>query len=194
MASGNHRHVFTRWLRDPRHIGALSSSGPALARAMAKAADTAREGAVLELGPGTGPVTAALLDTGLEPDRLVPVERDWRLHAVLTKRFPQLQVLHGDAAQLEHLMSHVGIGKIACIVSSLPLLTLPPNVQESVFRESFHLMPDGDFIQFTYSPSAPLSRRRQQELGVQAERVASVWRNIPPATVWRFRREYEPLR
>ena len=49
------------WIERPLSIGAVTPSGKMLARAMARYVDPHSDGPVVELGPGTGPVTAALV-------------------------------------------------------------------------------------------------------------------------------------
>lgn len=183
------RRFFARWLKDPRHIGALMPSGRPLARLIAAQVNPELPGHVLELGPGTGVMTRELLAAGVAPSRLVLVERDPQFHPLLRDRFPAVKVLAGDAARLTELLDMQGISQLAAVVSSLPLLTLPVEAQRAVLTQSFDLMhPDGVFVQFTYSPACPVTRHRLQELGLDAERAGRVWRNIPPASVWVFKK------
>lgn len=181
---------FARWLRDPRHIGAVIPSSRALARMMASQVDPLKPGHVVELGPGTGVVTRALLAAGVAPLRLVLVERDPQFHPLLRRRFPAVKVLNGDAARLKELLEPHRVTRLCAVVSSLPLLTLPDEVQQAVLSQSFGLMgDDGVFVQFTYSPTSPVPGRRLDSLGLAGERAGRVWRNLPPATVWRFKRK-----
>jgi phosphatidylethanolamine/phosphatidyl-N-methylethanolamine N-methyltransferase len=179
-----------RWLRAPHRIGAIAPSSRFLARAMAKQVDIARAGMVIELGGGTGSVTKALLEAGIEADRLIVVERDERLYHLLRRRFPQLRVLLGDAGQLGALLRPLGIHAVAAVVSSLPLVAMPKAVRRQIVEQSFALLDDlGRFIQFTYSLTSPLARR---EFGLRGRRAARVWFNVPPASVWSFRRAPAP--
>src|SRR6478609_2364844 len=76
----------------PRLTGAVAPSGRALARAMATAAGSPSHGLVIELGPGTGPVTRSLIDAGLPPARLVLVEYDVAFCRLLESRFRDIRV------------------------------------------------------------------------------------------------------
>lgn len=175
-----------RWLRAPHLIGALTPSSPHLARAMARQIDVRRAGLVVELGGGTGSITRALLEAGLPPERLVVVERDEALHALLRQRFPELRILRGDAARLVTLLRPLGIAGASAIVSSLPLLSMPKRLRHRIVDQSFALLGErGSLVQFTYGVASPLADR---EFGVKGEVRARVWRNFPPAAVWRFRR------
>lgn len=180
-----------RWLRAPHRIGALAPAGRHLARAMAEQI-TPGACLVIELGGGTGNITQALLDGGLPPERLIVVERDPAFYVLLKKRFPFLKVLHGDATRLRALLAPLGISRAATIVSSLPLLSMPGPLRQRLVEESFALLAErGTLIQYTYGAFSPLRRRKSGLKGEIAERV---WRNFPPASVWRFRRRENAAR
>jgi len=174
-----------RWLKAPHRIGALAPASRHLARAMAEQIATVK-GLVIELGGGTGSITQALLDAGVATDRLVVVERDPAFYALLKKRFPEVKVLRGDATRLQALLARVGIDRAAAVVSSLPLLSMAKPLRQRIVEESFALLDErGILIQYTYGAFSPLRRRKSGLKGEIAERV---WRNFPPAAIWRFRR------
>ena len=175
-----------RWLKAPHRIGALAPSSRYLARAMAREIDARHARLVVELGGGTGSITRALLAAGLAPERLIVVERDERLHGLLAERFPQLRVLKGDAAQLVSLLRPLGITSVSAVVSSLPLLSMPKRLRHRIVEQSFALLGErGSLVQFTYGLASPLPGR---EFAVVGRVTARVWRNFPPAFVWRFER------
>jgi phosphatidylethanolamine/phosphatidyl-N-methylethanolamine N-methyltransferase len=174
-----------RWLKAPHQIGALTPASRHLARAMAEQIAPEAD-LVIELGGGTGNITQALLDAGLPPERLIVVERDPAFYVLLKKRFPLLKVLRGDATRLRALLAPLGVSRAAAIVSSLPLLSMPSPLRQRIVEESFALLAErGTLIQYTYGAFSPLRRRKSGLKGEIAERV---WRNFPPASVWRFRR------
>jgi phosphatidylethanolamine/phosphatidyl-N-methylethanolamine N-methyltransferase len=177
-----------RWLAAPHKIGALTPASRYLARAMAEQIMPA-DGLVIELGAGTGSVTQALLAAGLPRENLIVVESDPAFYLLLKKRFPGLKVLRGDAARLRALLAPLGIDRVAAMVSSLPLLSMPGPLRQRIVEECFALLAeDGALIQYTYGAFSPLRRRKSGLRGEIAERV---WRNFPPAVVWRFRRRSE---
>lgn len=179
-----------RWLKAPHRIGALTPASRYLARAMAGQI-APEQGLVIELGAGTGNVTQALLDAGLPPERLIVVERDPAFYVLLKKRFPFLKILRGDASHLRKLLAPLGLGDATAVVSSLPLLSMPKPLRQRVVEESFAVLCErGTFIQYTYGAFSPLRRRQSGLKGEIAERV---WRNFPPAAVWRFRRRENKL-
>jgi phosphatidylethanolamine/phosphatidyl-N-methylethanolamine N-methyltransferase len=178
---------FSAWVRNPLQMGAIAPSGDQLAAAMAaQVADVS--GTVIELGAGTGAVTAALLARGIHPQQLLVVERDQRLAAQLARLFPTLRIIHGDAARLEKATRPFAAGPVDAVVSSLPLLSLHPVTRTRALLQAFALMrPGGRFIQFTYGPRAPIPERTALAMGVRGVRVARILRNLPPAAVWVYR-------
>ena len=180
---------FARWLAAPHKVGALIPASRHLARAMAEQI-VPESGLVVELGAGTGSVTRALIAAGLSCENLVVVERDPAFCRLLTKTFPGVSVLCGDALRLRALLAPLGIARVGAIVSSLPLLSMPGPTRQRIVEECFALLPaNGMLVQYTYGAFSPLRRRKSGLKGEIAERV---WRNFPPAAVWRFRRR-KPL-
>jgi phosphatidylethanolamine/phosphatidyl-N-methylethanolamine N-methyltransferase len=181
-----------RWLRRPLSMGAVVPSGRLLAEALARTTLSAiqgREGHVIELGAGTGEVTKALLAAGIPGERLALVERDTELAAFLRRRFREPSIIEGDAARLPRLLAAHRIGKVAAVVSGLPLLSLPTDVVNGVVNGVFETLPRGAaLVQFTYGPSPPVPRRLRVSLRLVGARSRRIWRNVPPAVVWTFRR------
>jgi phosphatidylethanolamine/phosphatidyl-N-methylethanolamine N-methyltransferase len=177
-----------RWLQNPRAVGAVIPSSRSLASAMAAPIDLAAPGAVVELGGGTGNVTAALLEAGVPPRDLAVVERDPAFARVISARFPEVRVLQGDAAELRRLLREAGIGPVKAVVSGLPLLSIPERICLRIIAEATGALTEGGvLVQFTYGPSSPVSRRILQRLGLEARRTSWVVENFPPASVWRYR-------
>lgn len=170
-------------------MGAVSPSGRFLARAMARCVDPHAQGLVVELGPGTGPVTEALIARGVAPERLVLVEYAPEFCKLLRKRFPNTRVVQGDAYCLDKTLAGVVEGPVSAVVSSLPLLNKPDADRQSLLERAFTLMgQDGLFVQFTYGINSPIPLERTEgRLAYSAEGDTPVWLNLPPARVWRYR-------
>lgn len=182
------------WFENPVATGAVSPSGRFLSRAMARYVDAASEGAVVELGPGTGPVTQALLQRGVDPSRLVLVEYDLAFCRLLERRFPGVRVVQGDAYNLSKTLAGVLDSPAAAIVSSLPLLNRPEPDRIALLADAFGLLgPNGVFVQFTYGMVSPIPRRGAQSISFTAEASQPVWLNLPPARVWCYRPASAPL-
>ena len=180
---------FLRWLRRPARLGAVVPSGPALAAALAAEIDTRAPGAVVELGSGTGRVTAALVDVGVAPETLVAIECEASFCALLAARFPGVRVVQGDARALKRLLTHNEVGPVKAVVSSLPLLNLSERERRAVLTQvAAVLTPGGVLVQYTYGPAEPVPSGLRAELGLTGERSHWVLVNLPPAAVWRYRR------
>lgn len=179
----------TSWIRAPLKIGAAVPSSLSLARTIAKQV-IPRKGIVVELGAGTGAITRALLETGLPESRLLVVERDANLCKLLFRKFPGIRIVHGDASRLQALLGKNALSTpVDAVVSGLPLLSMGRGLCNEVLQQSFSCMDDGGlFIQFTYGPFSPIPVSMANNLGLVAHKVTRIWRNIPPAAVWRYTR------
>lgn len=177
--------VFAKELvHNPRKVGAACPSSKKLAESLASYITNDVSGYIIELGAGTGVVTSALLDRGLDPRRLIVVERSASLTALLRQKFPEVLVLQGDAAGLEELLyqqAAFAIASISGIVSSLPLRSLPRTTVERILQQVGSIVAsDGQLIQFTYDirPSKALLA-----FGFAPRASKIIWRNLPPARI-----------
>jgi phosphatidylethanolamine/phosphatidyl-N-methylethanolamine N-methyltransferase len=174
------------WFQNPLIAGAVAPSGKALARTMAGFVDIQSKGPVIELGPGTGPVTEALLKHGVAEERLVLLEYSQDFCENLRQRFPKATIIQGDAYALKNTVGLLLKEPAAAVVSSLPLLTKPQDQRLALLNEAFNLMqPNAPFIQFTYSSvsSIPLDNA-DHKVKFNAKSSSRIWLNIPPARVW----------
>lgn len=173
-------------LSNPRRIGAVLPSSPGLGRLMSRHIDLASDGAILEIGAGTGVVTQTLLEAGVPRDRLYVLELDKRLAEFLQQRFPGVAIINGNAADAARLIPPHLVGKISTVVSSLPIRMFPFAVQKAITDAAFEVLtPGAAFIQYTYPAKPPLP---SAALGLKAEWKGHIWINVPPAAVWRFTR------
>ena len=171
----------------PRLTGSVAPSGPWLARAMARAVDPTREGLIVELGPGTGPVTRALVARGVACERLALIEYDPGFCRLLAQRFAPARVIEGDAYDLPKTLAGLTGEPIAAVVSSLPLLNEARPRRVKLIEDAFALMgPGGVFVQFTYGFLSPIPREACAGR-FSAHCAEPVWRNLPPARVWTYR-------
>ncbi len=175
-----------RWLANPLKVGSVLPSSPALARLVAKHVKVAEDQAIIELGAGTGAVTRALRASGIPNDRLFVVEIDGRMAAFLRKQFASLQVIHGDATNLSHLVPAAWHGRIGTVICGIPMVNLPLAIQKRIVDECFSVLaPRGRFLQFTYLPVSPLPKGR---LGLTGKRLGTTIFNLPPASVWAYQK------
>ena len=175
------------WIEKPLRTGAVMPSSKALARAMARYVDPRGTAPVIELGPGTGPVTEALVAHGVDPARLVLVEFNPDFCRLLRTRYPAATVVQGDAYRLRRLLRATLKEPAAAVVSSLPLLTKPLRTRLRLTADVMALtMPNAPFVQFTYGMLPPIPKTLA---GIKAEASNVIWLNLPPARVWVYRGE-----
>lgn len=178
-------HFIRSWLEKPLSTGAVAPSSKLLARTMAGYVDPDADGPVIELGPGTGPVTEALVQQGVDPERLVLVEFNPTFCRLLRSRYPTATVVQGDAYSLERMLGGLLRQPAAAVVSGLPLFTKPMKTRLRLLRDAFSLMaPAAPFVQFTYAVISPIPKALS---GVTAEASERIWMNLPPARVWVYR-------
>jgi phosphatidylethanolamine/phosphatidyl-N-methylethanolamine N-methyltransferase len=174
------------WIERPWSTGAVTPSGKILARTMARYVDPNSIGPVVELGPGTGPVTEALVEAGVDPARLVLVESNPAFCRILRARYPDATLVQGDAYGMRRLLQTLLLQPAAAMVSGLPLITKPVKMRLRLIRDAFDLMvPGAPFVQFTYAVASPLPKRFG---GFSIEASERIWMNIPPARVWVYRK------
>jgi phosphatidylethanolamine/phosphatidyl-N-methylethanolamine N-methyltransferase len=174
------------WMEKPLHMGAVMPSGRVLARTMAHYVDTNSRGPVVELGPGTGAITTALIERGVDQKRLVLVEYNPSFCALLRDRYPHAKIVQGDAYTLRDSLRNVLSAPASAVVSGLPLVTKPMLTRLKLMRDAFAaLAPGAPFVQFTYSVAPPIPKSLP---GVSTEASERIWMNLPPARVWVYRK------
>ncbi|MBR1146381.1 methyltransferase domain-containing protein [Bradyrhizobium sp. AUGA SZCCT0240] len=174
------------WIEKPLHMGAVMPSSKLLARTMAQYVDVDSKGPVVELGPGTGAITNALIEHGVDQKRLVLVEYNPGFCALLRDRYPHAKVVQGDAYKLRDSLLKVLDVPASAVVSGLPLVTKPMLTRLKLIRDAFTaLAPGAPFVQFTYSVAPPIPKSLP---GVSTEASERIWMNLPPARVWVYRK------
>ncbi|MGR9161807.1 class I SAM-dependent methyltransferase [Rhizobium leguminosarum] len=184
-------HFFRSWISNPLRVAAIAPSGDSLARIMTSEI-AALDGPIIELGPGTGVFTRALLARGVSEADLTLIEYGPEFINSLQARFPTARVLQMDAAHLSHADIFEG-EPVGAVVSGLPLLSMSPRKITSIMAGAFaYMRPGGAVYQFTYGPRCPVSWPILDRLGLKAVRIGGTVRNLPPASVYRISRS-KPL-
>jgi phosphatidylethanolamine/phosphatidyl-N-methylethanolamine N-methyltransferase len=174
------------WIEKPLHMGAVMPSGRVLARTMAQYVNVDSKEPVVELGPGTGAITNALIEHGVDQKRLVLVEYNPGFCALLRDRYPHAKIVQGDAYALRDSLWNVLSAPASAVVSGLPLVTKPMLTRLKLVRDAFGaLAPGAPFVQFTYSVAPPIPKSLP---GVSTEASERIWMNLPPARVWVYRK------
>jgi phosphatidylethanolamine/phosphatidyl-N-methylethanolamine N-methyltransferase len=188
METGDCMHAdagvfFALWLQKPLRIAAAKPSGARLADAVARCIDLTRPGPVLELGAGTGSLTRGLVRAGCRPERIVALESEPALVAVLRRAFPAVTVIEGDATRIGDYFAG-SVERFVAVVSSLPIKWFSVEAQYAVVRPCLDLLgPGGRFFQLTNAFTSPLAI---DSLGIAGQEVARVWFNLLPTQIWAY--------
>jgi phosphatidylethanolamine/phosphatidyl-N-methylethanolamine N-methyltransferase len=169
-------------IRRPREISAIAPSSATVARAMTQDLEHTT-GPIVEIGPGTGVFTKAILERGVAPERLTLMEMNPVFCENLRQKFPGVTVLNRPGEEI----ADIGLTGISAVISGVPMLARP-QLQRMIVGPALRVLAaNGTFVQFTYSPNSPITETMQEELGVSVEKRATVWANLPPARVFVFR-------
>jgi phosphatidylethanolamine/phosphatidyl-N-methylethanolamine N-methyltransferase len=175
-------------LRAPRTTGAVAPTSSETATLMASHIDTSSGLPVLELGPGTGAITRAILATGLPQDRLFAIEYSDRFCRMLREEWPRANIVQGDAFSLRETLGANAPGAFDTVISGLPLLNFPKEMRISLLDQALDLLAPGrPFVQFSYGVSAPV---KAVDRRIRISRTPWVLKNVPPARVWIYRRSH----
>ncbi|HBJ35052.1 MAG TPA: SAM-dependent methyltransferase [Planctomycetaceae bacterium] len=174
--------VFKAWLKEPAQISSLVPSSHALTEEIADRDCVRRARLVVDLGPGTGETTQALLQHMNASARLIAIEKSEHLMEPLRKiSDPRVMVIHGDARFLRLYLDQAGLGAADVIVSGIPFSTVPAQVAEQVIEEIDRALPHGGtFIAYQLS-------NKVEELATPLfgqPQVEYVWLNFPPLRVF----------
>jgi len=173
------------FLANPLRVASPVPSGKKLARTIAGQIDPEPGGSVVELGPGTGAVTAAILERGVPPEQLIAIETDRDFAAQLRARFPRVRILEGDAFAFRDLIAPFVNGTpLRTIVSGIPVLNRPLSLTGPLLANAVTaLKPGAPFVQFSYGTEPPIAPGS----GIEVRHAATVWQNLPPMHIWVYR-------
>ncbi len=179
-------HFFKSWIHSPRNTGAIIPTGARLAKSMASLVRPGSELPVLELGPGTGAITSAILQRGLHPGKLYAVEFSRGFVAKLHEKYPGVNFIHGDAFRLDSALEGSGVERFDTVISALPLLNFPQRMRVGLIESLLDLLTPGrPVVQFSYGALSPVLANGGS---YSVECYDRVLRNVPPAKVWIYRR------
>lgn len=177
---------FKGWLHRPKAVGSIIPTSSVTARRMASIVNADSGLPVLELGPGTGVITRAILARGVRPENLYAVEYAADFVRHLRRLFPQVNVVHGDAFDLDKALGAASGTTFDCAVSGVPLLNFPVASRIAYVEDVLDRLPPGrPMVQLTYGPLSPIPAGRGN---YTVEHFRFVLRNIPPTQLWLYRR------
>ncbi len=177
------------WIKSPGAVGSIKPTGEIAARYMASLLPIEEGLPVLELGPGTGVITREILKRGVEPNKIVSIEYSKEFYDYLTANIPDVNFINGDAFDLSKTLKDVEYKVYAGVIGAIPLLNIPMSQREDVIHESLKLVaPNGPFIQISYGAKPPVPAVPGKFTVEKSDRI---FRNIPPAGIWVYRRDMQ---
>jgi phosphatidylethanolamine/phosphatidyl-N-methylethanolamine N-methyltransferase len=177
---------FKGWIDGPKQVGAIIPTSSVTAKRMASIIDTTSGLPVLELGPGTGVITKAILKTGIEPQNLVSIEYSTDFYQHLMKTFEGVHFINGDAFDLDRTLDTLKHQKFDCVICAIPMLSFPMERRIELLEDLLDRVPAGrPVMQITYSPVSPIIAKPER---YKIKHYDFVMRNIPPAQLWTYTR------
>ena len=190
----NATNFLLQFLRHPTQTGAVLPSSSYLAEAMVEWLDLGAARSVLEYGPGTGPFTPHIVKRLRKDCRFVAIERNPSLADEFRIRMPDVPVVLDSVENVRAICDTAGIEYVDCIVCGLPWASFPDKLQKRLLDAMMTVLRNGgQFVTFAYLHGLPLpaGRRFAERLPdyfTEVRRSSTVWRNVPPALVYRCRR------
>lgn len=182
----NEIRFFRGWMTGPRSVGAIMPTSGRMARRMASLIDTDSGLPVLELGPGTGVITKAILERGVPADQVVSVEYSTDFYQHLKKSYEGVNFINGDAFNLKETLGTLRDQTFDCVISGIPLLNFPMHMRVSLLEDLLDRMPPGrPVVQFSYGPVSPIIAQPDR---YHIKHFDFIVRNIPPAQIWTYTR------
>lgn len=169
------------WIKEPKTVGSIKPTGRAAAKLMVQQIPSS-DLPILELGPGTGVITAMMLEMGIDPKRITSVEYDPEFCAHLREEYPGVNFIEGDAFNLNKTLKEMEGEKFCAILSGIPLLNFDKDERQKLVSGALEwVVEDGPFVQLCYGPKAPVPAK---ENVFTARPTKWVLANIPPARYW----------
>lgn len=178
---------FKGWMNGPKTVGAIMPTSSVMASRMAAVITPESGLPVLELGPGTGVITKAILARGLPPERLVSVEYTTHFLDHLARSYPGVDFVQGDAFDLSATLGERRTWTFDCAISGLPLLNFPMHKRVALIEDLLDRLPPGrPVVQFSYGPVSPVAAMPDR---YRIRHLDFIVRNIPPAQIWLYSRD-----
>lgn len=177
---------FKGMMQGPKTVGAIVPTSSITARRMASVVNPNSGLPVLELGPGTGVITKAILARGVKPENLFSIEYSEDFYDHLVQTYPGVNFIHGDAFDLPKTLGPRADQKFDSVVSAVPLLNFPMAERIRMLEALLDRLPPGrPVVQISYGAVSPIIAKPDS---YHIQHFDFVMRNIPPAQLWIYRR------
>jgi len=175
------------FLKNPLKVGAVAPSSADLARKMLDGIVADKDNVVIELGVGTGAITKHISEILPDDKSYLGIELDKSMIASLKVRYPEMNIVQGNACDMSVIHKDSGLGKVSYILCCLPFVTLPEEVAAQVLSEIEKYMEQGclfrafQYAHGYYTPSAIRLRKFMRDRYGNSKRSKLVAKNVPPA-------------
>lgn len=177
---------FKGMVSQPKKVGAIVPTSSVTARRMASIINIHSGLPVLELGPGTGVITKAILAQGIKPQNLTAIEYSTDFYQQLLRSYPGVNFINGDAFDIEKTLGAEKDQIFDCVISAVPMLNFPMASRISMLEQLLDRVPAGrPVIQISYGPVSPIVAQPSR---YHIKHFDFVVRNIPPAQLWTYTR------
>ncbi|WP_313603683.1 phospholipid N-methyltransferase PmtA [Rhizobium sp.] len=177
---------FKGWMDGPKSVGAICPTSSVTAKRMASVINPSSGLPVLELGPGTGVITKAILERGITPENLVSIEYSTDFYQNLIKAYEGVHFINGDAFELDKTLGGMKSVIFDSVISAIPMLSFPMESRIALLEDLLDRMPAGrPVMQITYGPVSPIIANPDR---YKIKHYDFVVRNIPPAQLWTYTR------
>ncbi len=175
------------WLKSPSAVGAIKPTGKVAAGHMAGILPVNSKLPILELGAGTGVITSEIIKLGFPPDQIVSLEFCGEFLDYLSEKFPEVIFVHGDAFDLDTALKNIPFKKYAGVIGAIPLLNVSVERRIKLIDDALmRVEGNGPFVQICYGPKPPVKAIPGK---FSVEKSDFILRNLPPASIWTYRRE-----
>ncbi len=178
---------FQAFLKNPLKVGAIAPSSPELARKMLEGIQPNEDSVILELGVGTGAFTNLIRQTVPNKESYLGIELDKNLVRCLRRKFPEMRFMRGNACKSFALHRRSKLGKVEYILSGLPFVSMPNEVNDRIFAQIDKFMEQGcmfrtfQYAHGYYMPSAIKLREYMRNRYGKSTKSPLIIKNVPPA-------------
>jgi phosphatidylethanolamine/phosphatidyl-N-methylethanolamine N-methyltransferase len=183
--------IFLEFLKNPKRTGAIATSSRGLARMICSEIGVESASVIVEYGPGTGVFTEEILRVKKPDASFFAIEHSPRLAENLRNKFPDTRIFEDSAENVASMLKEEGCSQIDSIVCGLPWAAFDEPLQDSLLNATLDsLKPGGQFATFAYLqgvllPAGKRFKKKLAKLFSKVEKSPTVWRNMPPAFVYR---------
>ncbi len=178
---------FQAFLKNPLKVGAIAPSSPELSNKMLKGIEPNENSIILELGVGTGSFTKLIREVVPNSESYLGLELDKNLVKSLRTKFPDMRFMRGNACKSFALHRRSKLGKVDYILSGLPFVSMPNEVNDRIFSEIEKFMDQGcmfrtfQYAHGYYMPSAIKLREFMRSRYGKSQKSPLIIKNVPPA-------------